>query len=168
MKYLKIFTCCLFLFAFNTSIHAQDMDNKKLETILSVISDTIVGHQGAWEFLVNGMSMMCLTDEFHNRMRIVTPVAEMKDVTDEQMRAAMEGNFHSALDVKYAISNDVMWVAYIHPLKELTKDQLLDAVSQVYNGARTFGTIYSSTELAFPKTEEEQEKEKKKEKTKRS
>ena len=118
--------------------------------------------------MVNGMPMMCLTDEFHNRMRIVTPVAEMKDVTDEQIRAAMEGNFHSALDVKYAISSDVMWVAYIHPLKELTKDQLLDAISQVYNGAMTFGTIYTSTELGFPKSEKDQEKQKKKEKTKRS
>ena len=59
-------------------------------------------------------------------------------------------NFHSALDLKYAISDDVLWSTFIHPLRELTVAQVKDAVSQVYYANRTFGTTYTSTDLVFP------------------
>ena len=64
----------------------------------------------------------------------------------------MEANFHSVLDARYAVSEDILWVAYIHPLRELQPAQAVDAIVQVYNAALTFGTSYSSTDLAFPKT----------------
>ncbi len=152
------------------SLQGQQMNNESLEKILYVLSDTLSGANGQWEFLIEGLPMLCLTDEVHNRMRIISPVAEMSEVSDAQVRAAMEANFHSALDVKYAISSDVMWVAYIHPLKELTKDQAIDAISQVYHARLTFGTTYSSTDLVFPKQgeAEEEAKKKKKGKSKRS
>ena len=114
-----IFLATILFFVF-PSAHAQNMDNEKLEKILYVVSDTIKGQSGAWEFTLNGMPMLCLTDQSNNRMRIISPVREVKDVSDEQMEEAMAANFHSALDVRYAVSNDILWVAYIHPLKELT------------------------------------------------
>jgi len=138
------------------------MDNDKLEKIIYVMSDSVVGTNGVWEMQVKGMPMMCITDQTNNRMRIIAPVKEAKDVTEEEMKAAMEANFHTALDVRYAVSNDIMWVAYIHPLKELTKDQVINAFSQVYNATLTFGTLYTSTELSFGTQEK-----KKKRKTKR-
>jgi len=67
------------------------------------------------------------------------------------MLECMEANFHTALDSKYAISNNILWSAFIHPLKELTERQLIDAVSQVYSAARTFGSSYSSGALSFRK-----------------
>ena len=113
------------------------------------------GTSGNWKLLVQELPMFVLTDEYHNRMRIVAPVVKVEEMTPEQMQKCMEANFHTALDVKYAISNNVLWVAFIHPLKELSKEQVLDAVSQVYNAVLTFGTTYSSTELIFPKSEEQ-------------
>jgi len=59
-------------------------------------------------------------------------------------------NFHTALDIKYAISDDVLWSAFIHPLRELTVAQVKDALSQVYYANITFGTTYTSTDLVFP------------------
>ena len=72
-------------------------------------------------------------------------------MTPEQLQAAMDANFHSALDVKYATSSGLMWAAFIHPLKELQQHQVLDAITQVYRAKRTFGTSYTSTDLFYPK-----------------
>lgn len=143
------FTLC-FLFA-TTFTLAQDMDNEKLDEVIHSISDTIQGGNGNWQFLINGLPIFCVTDESNNRMRFVSPIQHMEEVTAEQMEACMEANFHTALDVRYAISDDILWVAFIHPLRELQPDQALDAIAQVYNAALTFGTTYSSTHLAFPK-----------------
>jgi hypothetical protein len=59
-------------------------------------------------------------------------------------------NFHSALDVRYALSDEIIWSVYTHPLESLSPDQLKDAISQVYMAAVTFGTTYSSSDLVFP------------------
>ena len=122
------------------------------------MSDTMAGENGAWEFLVGDVKMICLTDETNNRMRIIAPIAEMKDITEEEISAAMEANFHSALDVRYAISDQIMWSAFIHPLRELSKNQVIDAISQVYSSTLTFGTAYTSTDLVFPNSNEDSEK----------
>lgn len=129
---------------------SQDMDNDRLEDVLTSIADTIQGIEGNWQLIVKDLPVFCVTDQGHNRMRIVTPIAHIEDVTAEQLGACMEANFHTALDVRYAVSDDILWVAYIHPLRELQDAQVVDAVIQVYNAALTFGTSYSSTDLSFP------------------
>ena len=166
MHFFKITALSAFLFI--SSAHAQNMNNENLEKILYVIADTIQVQNGGWEFTVKGLPMLCITDQSHNRMRIISPVREVKDVSEEQLKEAMAANFHSALDVKYAISNDILWVAFIHPLKELSKDQVISAISQVYNANLTFGTTYSSTDLVFPGPKDKEEEKKKKKKSKRS
>ncbi|MEM6262215.1 MAG: hypothetical protein AAGI38_06895 [Bacteroidota bacterium] len=155
---------CILLILIPTMGHAQKMDNDALGKILQSISDTVSGQPGAWEFTVRGMPMLCLTDEANNRMRIISPVREMKDVSDEQFKAAMSANFHSALDARYAVSNGLLWSAFIHPLEELSEDQLLNAISQVYNANLTFGTSYSSTQLVFPDPEKKKQEKKKNDK----
>ncbi len=67
----------------------------------------------------------------------------------------MEANFHSALDVKYAISNDIVWSIFVHPLAELSEDQVEDAINQIFFSVVTFGTTYTSTNLTFPGSSEE-------------
>jgi len=149
MKQLLLITILAFV---SPTVFAQDMDNEKLEKILYVVSDTLEGQKGNWQFTINSLPMLCVTDEKHNRMRIVTPIQKMKDVAYKELKACMEANFHTALDVKYAISDDLLWVVFIHPLKELQKDQVIDAISQVFNAALTYGESYNSTELVFPKS----------------
>ena len=163
MKLLLFSVCTIFsILITSNSGFSQGMDNEKLEKILYVMSDSIQGSNGMWELTIKGMPMMCITDENNNRMRIISPIKEMKDVTEEELKASLEANFHSALDVRYSISTEVMWVAFIHPLAELTKNQVIDAITQVFNANLTFGSTYSSTGLVFPKNEEEDEKKKKK------
>ena len=133
-----------------TIVNAQEMNNEKLETILKVVSDSIVGQKGAWQFKINERIFMCVTDENHNRMRIMSPILKQNELKQEDLTRSLEANFHTALDVKYALSNEILWSVYIHPLKELSELQVKDAVSQVYFAALTYGTTFSSTDLVFP------------------
>lgn len=167
---MKKFLSLLFICAFSIQLSfAQQMDNNHLEKIFDVFSDTIVGSSGRWEMLVGEVPMFCLTDTNHNRMRIISPIKKVEDASKEEILKCMEANFHTALDVKYSISDDVIWVAFIHPLKELSMAQVIDALSQVWAGAMTYGTTYTSTNLTFPNQEEkEKEVNKKKKNPKKS
>lgn len=132
-----------------SSIFSQNMDNIKLGEIIASVSDSIQGNTGRWQFVIKNTPFICVTDETNNRMRIISPIAESSSLDDEMKTNALVANFHSALDVKYAISDGILWSAYIHPLKELTEMQVKDAISQVFFANRTFGTTYSSTDLIF-------------------
>jgi hypothetical protein len=137
-------------------LQAQKMNNKSIDKILKTSVDSIQGSNGFWQFLYKDRLMILLTDESNNRMRVVSPVIEFKDLTKELMLASLAANFHTALDVKYALSEEVLWSVFIHPLKELSDDQLKNALLQVYNAAENFGTTFSSTDLVFPGSEGEQ------------
>lgn len=144
-----------------STLHAQKMDNKALEKILWQEADSVSGENGYWQITYKEGSMYILTDEANNRMRIIHPIAYVKDLEDDMMEKALIANFHTALDIKYVISDDIMWAVFIHPLKELSKEQLIDALSQVYQGAMTFGYTYSSTDLIFPASQASEEEIKK-------
>lgn len=146
MKYFIFTLFCLFLAA---NCRAQHMTNAKIETVLYKLTDSINGRPGNWQFILQNVPMFCITDEAHNRMRIISPITKVADLTDDLLRDSLIANFHTALDVKYAISQEVLWSVFIHPLKELSDDQLMDAISQVRLAALTFGSTFTSTELLF-------------------
>ncbi|MFP4844555.1 hypothetical protein [Winogradskyella sp. PE311] len=126
------------------------MNNDKLQEIYFSISDSVQGRLGAWQFQVNDIRLISLTDMNHNRMRIISPIAEISSVNDNLLKAAMVANFHTALDVKYAITDGILWSVYSHPLKALSEDQVRDALSQVYYANINFGSSFASTSLTFP------------------
>ena len=97
-------------------------------------------------------------------MRIISPIAESKAISDELLKAAMVANFHTALDVKYAITDGILWSVFIHPLKELSENQVRDALSQVYNANVNFGTTFTSSSLTFPAADNSGKKTEKKSK----
>ena len=129
------------------------MTNKELDIIFKNLSKVNRGFPGNWEFEIDTTRFICLTDEHHNRMRIISPITEVVNIDSDQIVKCMEANFHTALDTKYAISNGVVWSVFIHPLKELSQKQVIDAISQVYSSVKTFGTSYSSSNLIFPKSD---------------
>ena len=139
-----------FLFMGTNELLSQNMTNEKLEKIVRSMADSIQGSPGNWQFLVKDRMFICVTDQQNNRMRIMSPVIEQKKLAYTDMLKLMEANFHTALDVKYAIAHDLLWSVYIHPLRELSDDQLVDAIQQVYVAAMTYGSTYSSSSLSFP------------------
>ncbi|MDY8136399.1 hypothetical protein [Aquimarina sp. 2201CG5-10] len=145
MKQLLFF---LFI-SFSTLLYSQNMDNNRLLEIITKQADTVSGISGNWQFVYKEIPMLCVTDATNNRMRIIAPIIQSENLDENLLLDSLTANFHSALDVKYAISNGILWSAYVHPLKELTDHQVESALSQVYLAAKTFGTTFSSTELIF-------------------
>jgi len=129
---------------------SQNTTNQILGEIIQKVSEETQGEDGRWQFVIEERTFLCLTDQNNNRMRIMTPITEVENLSEEDLKNALTANFHTTLDVKYAISNEILWSVFIHPLKELTENQIIDAISQVFYAAETFGTIYSSTNLIFP------------------
>ena len=149
-----LFIKTLLFFCFFSNVNGQ-MDNQKLNAIIYTLSDEVEGDNGSWQFLIDSTIFICLTDQVNNRMRIITPIDKIENVSDEIMKNCMEANFHSALDVKYATSDGIIWSVFIHPLKELEKNQVIDAISQVFSAAKTYGSTYSSGALSFPSSKDE-------------
>jgi len=158
MKWILSVFFCLSL----GSLHAQKMNNAKLDKIIKANSSDVEGKDGYWQFKYKNMYLLLVTDQKHNRMRLITPIIEEEKLPENYFKNALRANFHTALDVKYALADGMMWCVFIHPLKELSEEQVLDAMSQVYYGAVTFGTSYSSTDLVFPASKEKEPEEKEK------
>ena len=125
------------------------MNNERLGELLEAQVDSIQGEAGRWQLLLQELPMIVLTDETNDRMRIIAPIIEANRLDEELLLDCLTANFHSALDVKYAISDGVLWSAYIHPLSPLTEMEVESAVKQVHAAAKTFGTTFSSTPLLF-------------------
>ena len=130
------------------------MNNEQLEQVFRKLTKDIEGSSGRWQFIVYDVQIVCLTDTLHNRMRIMAPIKKHEEMTSDEYKRCMQANFHSALDVKYAISEDLLWVVFMHPLQELTQSQAEDAVQQVYSAVKTYGSTYSSSNLYFPTDED--------------
>lgn len=135
---------------FSLSLSAQKMNNAKLEKVLEQNSDSLTGNPGYWQFKHEQVWMITVTDEKNNRMRIITPIVKIDELDKEILLQALEANFHTVLDVKYAISDEILWAAFLHPLKELTEEQVKNAIKQLYYSSLTFGTTFNGGELVFP------------------
>ena len=125
------------------------MSNQKIDAILRAESEMVEGKDGSWRALFGQRILMVITDENNNRMRIIAPVVEEKELKKAQYEEMLRAQFHKALDIKYALFDGVLWSMYAHPLKELTEAQFKDAISQVYFGAENFGGSYKSTGIQF-------------------
>ncbi len=154
---MRILISGIFLF-FLGSIQAQEMTAAKLYEIIEQEADTVKTNGNQYQFLFNDAMLICIFDENANRMRIISPIVEREKLGEEELLNALVANFHSALDVKYALSDEIIWSVYTHPLKELSEPQVIDAIQQVYAAAITFGNSYSSTNLVFPGNSKKVEK----------
>jgi len=152
----------LFAILISGATLAQGMNNERLETLLTKQVDSIEGSAGRWQLSFNELPMIVLTDETNDRMRIMAPIIEVSRLDKDLLLDCLTANYHSALDVKYAIANDLLWSVYIHPLSPLTEKELSSAVEQVFLAAATFGTTFSSTPLLFGGNQDKGEEKKEK------
>ena len=132
------------------NVISGSMTNERLGELIrehaTVVHNDDPGH---WRFDYLDHLAIVVTDPSHNRMRIITPVAEVADLNEEIWLLALSANFDRALDARYAISGDYLWSAFIHPLKQLDAAQFLDGLSQTVTLAANFGTSFSSSDLIF-------------------
>lgn len=138
--------------------HARDDRNTDREAMTlgrmgAVIKSTAdQSQQGApnyWEFVYFDVRMACVADANHNRMRIISPIVKVEELTPTHKDRMLEANFHTALDARYAINDGIVYSTFIHPLSSLTEEEMKSAMKQVAWLVMTFGDTYSSGELQF-------------------
>ena len=171
MKYILVLV--LISFQLNASLHSSaDTINKKdkellkrivkeelsmnvikMKQILTSLNIEFEHNNNVISYSIQGFNMTIVFDINADRMRIVCPIAEVKNITKEHISQAMEANYHTALDARYAISNDIIWSVFIHPLSDLSEGLFKSAIEQTFYTAATFGKEYSSGALSFPKQE---------------
>jgi len=138
------------MFCCSASLYSQVMTNSLLKELIKKQADSVYVMEANYcEFTKNNKKIIYVSDSVSNRMRFISPIAKVETLSMDHVIASLSANFHSALDVKYAVSNGVIWSVYIHPLKELFSKQVVNAIVQVYNANVTFGSTYQSTDLFF-------------------
>ncbi len=128
---------------------ASGMNNRRLETLIREIGDSVEGKLGFWQFNAYGQRLICVTDESHDRLRVMVPIVEESELDSEQLATCMAANFDRALDARYCFSDGTLWGAFIHPLGCLTSAHFRSGCQQVAELAKNFGTSYSSGVLRF-------------------
>ena len=125
------------------------MNNERLGVLIAQIGSNIDGQTGFWQFDFGEVRLICITDETHDRMRVMTPIASVEELSSEHMLASMTANFDRALDARYCVNNDTLWGAFIHPLSCLSAAHFRSGCQQVAEVANNFGTSFSSGVLRF-------------------
>ena len=128
---------------------APKMDNERISAIIAGFDPDVEGEDGLWKFTVGGESVLCVTSEDADRMRILSAAAPLEDVTAVQLVSCMQANYHSALDGRYCIGEETVWAAFLHPLGELSDELFLSAIAQVVSLKKTFGTTYTGGTFQF-------------------
>lgn len=145
----KLLLMCSILAFSGISLGEAMMNQVSMENIVKGMAQSAKGENGFVEFSYSNITLYLISDVEHDRMRIITPVADYNQLTRRHLDAALESNFHKSLDARYAASEGVLYSAYMHRLSELSESQLISAVAQVANLARTFGDEYSSGSLVY-------------------
>lgn len=127
----------------------REMNNERLDVLIRGIDPGAAGKPGAWQFQYGGRTLICLTDERANRMRVMTQVGKADLSDTEELVRCLSANFDRALDARYCLRDEILWSAFIHPLGSLDDALFQHAVSQVTHLADNHGTTYSSGDLVF-------------------
>lgn len=143
-----LLTLSLFIIS-NICFSAPVMNQDLLEKTVKSVADKSNGEKGIVRFTYNKVKLLLISDVKHDRMRIIAAVKKFENLTKKQINSIMESNFHKSLDARYAVSNGILYSAYIHPLSSLNKKQIKSAMLQVSNLAKSFGSEYSSGMLSF-------------------
>lgn len=136
-----------------TPLIAQDAEpamtlERMAEIVLALDADASITGNG-FELSISDVPVLIIADARANRMRAMVPISSVEGMTPEEMERAMQANFDSALDARYAIARGRLWGVFIHPLKELERDQLISGIAQTVNVAQTYGSLYTSGAAQF-------------------
>lgn len=128
-------------------VHA--MTPQRILATIHELGDDVRAQPSVVEFTYERVPVMLVYDQNADRMRLVSPIVEVKDLEEGMLMKAMQANFHNVLDVRYAVSNGVVWSAFIHPMSDLSDELLRSAIHQVAVARVTFGNEYSSGVMVF-------------------
>ena len=71
---IKSFVSFLISFTFIIGVHAQNMNNETLGKFLTLVGDSVGGVLGYWQVAKGDLTMIVITDEANNSMRMISPI----------------------------------------------------------------------------------------------
>ena len=125
------------------------MTQARMEQIFSDQVDAIEGPSGAIRTIVDEVEIYLISDPTNDRMRILARVADVNRVDPRIVNVLLQANFYRTLDARYAVSEGIVFSAYLHPISTLSREELISGFDQVLALAKNFGTTYSSEKLDF-------------------
>ena len=125
------------------------MDRSHMDRVVRELGTSVEGDGRVWRLELLGRQLIIVTDSHADRMRIISPIIRSDQLSEEALRVVLTADFHTALDARYAISDGVLYSAFIHPLSSLTEEELRSGLRQTATLANNFGTSFSSGELVF-------------------
>jgi hypothetical protein len=133
---------------FPAAAHAQEAEphmtlDRMARIVLALDPEASVAGAG-FSLTVDDIPVLVVTDVGANRMRAMVPIRAADAMSPEELQRVMQANFDSALDARYAIAQGRLWGVFLHPFKELERDQLISGIAQTVNVAKTYGSLYTS------------------------
>jgi len=80
------------------------MNNERLGNLLRRFDPELEGQPGQWWITFNEFTAQIIIDEAADRMRIIIPIDQTEDLTQDELYRLLQANFESALDARYAIA----------------------------------------------------------------
>lgn len=121
----------------------------RMGQIIRAIDPEAVPSGNMIELTIDDIPVIVIADPVANRMRAMVPIRSAAGLTSQELMRLMQANFDTALDARYAVARGRLWGVFIHPLGPLEKDQLISALIQTVNVARTYGQTYSGGAQVF-------------------
>lgn len=125
------------------------MTQARMEQIFGDQVDAIEGPSGAIRTIVDEVEIYLISDPTSDRMRLLAWVADVNRVDPRIVNVLLQANFYRTLDARYAVSEGIVFSAYLHPISTLSREELISGFDQVLALAKNFGTTYSSGKLDF-------------------
>lgn len=143
---MKILKNILFILVLSPLVDAAETIQQadQIVEIIVEVGDDVLIEGNLVRFKFADVDMILVYDERADRMRIMAPVIPVAELEGDMLVKAMQANFSSVLDVRYAISGDTLWSAFLYPTSQLTRLMILSALQQVATARLTFGSEYSS------------------------
>jgi hypothetical protein len=125
------------------------MTTSAIGKLLDSYLTELEGENGFWRGVREDIQIFVLSDDSHDRMRIMAPIGELKELETHVLKMLLEANYDRALDAKYALRGREVWSVSVHPLATLAPDDFASFLDQVVRLVKNTGSSYASSDLVF-------------------
>jgi hypothetical protein len=125
------------------------MTSAAISKLIPTYLTDLEGSDGSWRGMRDEVQVFVLSDDAHDRMRIMAPIGELEELDPDLMQRLLEANYDRALDAKYAMRGKEVWSVSVHPLATLAPDDFAGFIEQVVRLAKNTGSTYASSDLVF-------------------
>ena len=131
------------------SLFQEQMNTSRLVEIVSKRGE-IIGRSGhVIEYRYRKCTCLLIYVGHADRMRLLCAVCPQSQLSKNQLSEALEANFHTSIDVRYALSEGALFSVFMHPISSLSEELFLSAMDQIVEARNNFGDSYSSCDEFF-------------------